>query len=107
VWAGVRLSDLIAECQPEPIAKFLCSSGADHGVFEGDPCDTFTKDFSLDRVSADVLIAYAMNGTPLRPRLPRAGSRARILRDQQRQMADSDYAGGQASDRAIYDALVQ
>ena len=67
VWTGVRLSNLLAQCQPEPAARFLRSSGADHGVFEGDPCDAFTKDLPLDRVPADVPIAYAMNGAPLRP----------------------------------------
>lgn len=45
----------------------MWSSGADHGVFEGDHCDAFTKDLPLDRVAADVLIAYEMNGSPLRP----------------------------------------
>jgi DMSO/TMAO reductase YedYZ molybdopterin-dependent catalytic subunit len=36
------------------------------GVFEGDSCDAFVKDLPLDRVAADVLIAYEMNGEPLR-----------------------------------------
>jgi DMSO/TMAO reductase YedYZ molybdopterin-dependent catalytic subunit len=43
------------------------SSGADYGVFEGDRCDAFVKDLPLGRVAADVLIAYEMNGSPLRP----------------------------------------
>ena len=47
--------------------KIPLSSGADHGVFEGDHCEAFTKDLPLDRVPADVLIAYAMNGALLRP----------------------------------------
>jgi DMSO/TMAO reductase YedYZ molybdopterin-dependent catalytic subunit len=50
VWTGVRLSDLLAECQPDPTARFVWASGADHGVFEGDPCEAFTKDLPLDRV---------------------------------------------------------
>ena len=57
VWTGVRLSNLLTECQPEPAARFLWSSGADHGVFEGEPCDAFTKDLPLDRVPADVPMA--------------------------------------------------
>ena len=67
VWTGVRLSALLAECEPDPAARYVWSSGADYGVFEGDRCDAFVKDLPLDRVAADVLIAYAMNGTPLRP----------------------------------------
>ena len=45
----------------------MWSSGADHGVFEGDSCEAFVKDLPLERVAADVLIAYEMNGAPLRP----------------------------------------
>jgi DMSO/TMAO reductase YedYZ molybdopterin-dependent catalytic subunit len=67
VWGGTRLSDLLAECEPDPQARYVWSSGADHGVFEGEACDAFVKDLPLDRAAADVLIAYEMNGAPLRP----------------------------------------
>jgi sulfane dehydrogenase subunit SoxC len=67
VWTGVRLIDLLAECGPDPAARYLWSSGADYGVFEGDTVDAFVKDLPLDRASADVLIAFAINGAPLRP----------------------------------------
>jgi sulfane dehydrogenase subunit SoxC len=67
VWTGVRLSDVIAECEPDPAARYVWSSGADHGVFEGERCDPFVKDLPLERAAADVLIAYEMNGAPLRP----------------------------------------
>ena len=67
VWGGVRLSELIADCEPDPAARYVWSSGADHGVFEGDSCDAFVKDLPLDRVDADVLIAFEMNGELLRP----------------------------------------
>ena len=53
--------------EPDPAAQFVWSSGADYGVFEGDDCDAFVKDLPLDRVAADVLIAFEMNGSPLRP----------------------------------------
>jgi DMSO/TMAO reductase YedYZ molybdopterin-dependent catalytic subunit len=66
-WGGVRLADLIAECQPQPEARFLWASGADHGVFQGVDCDAYVKDVPLERVAADVLIADEMNGAPLRP----------------------------------------
>jgi DMSO/TMAO reductase YedYZ molybdopterin-dependent catalytic subunit len=64
-WAGARLSELIAECQPEPAARFVWSSGADYGDFGDVACEAFVKDFPIDRVAADVLIAYEMNGAPL------------------------------------------
>src|SRR5947209_15797128 len=67
VWSGVRLAALLADCEPDPAAQFVWSSGADYGVFEGDDCDAFVKDLPLDRVAADVLIAFEMNGSPLRP----------------------------------------
>ncbi len=67
VWAGVRLSELIAESDPDRAARFLWSSGADYGAFERVDCDAFVKDLPLDRVAADVLIAFEMNGAPLRP----------------------------------------
>jgi DMSO/TMAO reductase YedYZ molybdopterin-dependent catalytic subunit len=65
VWSGVRLAELMADCQPDPAARFVWSSGADHGVFEGVSCDAFVKDLPLDRIAEDVLIAYAMNDAPL------------------------------------------
>ena len=64
---AISLADLIAECAPKPQARFLWSSGADHGVFEGVSCAAFIKDLPLQRVAADALIAYEMNGAPLRP----------------------------------------
>jgi DMSO/TMAO reductase YedYZ molybdopterin-dependent catalytic subunit len=67
VWGGVRLSELLAECEPLPDARFLWSSGADYGVFEGVTCDAFVKDMPSHRANADVLVAYEMNGSPLRP----------------------------------------
>ena len=67
VWGGTRLSALIADCEPNPTARFVWSSGADHGVFGGVECDAYVKDLPLDRIAADVLIAYEMNGAPLRP----------------------------------------
>jgi DMSO/TMAO reductase YedYZ molybdopterin-dependent catalytic subunit len=66
-WSGVRLADVLAECQPEAAARYVWSSGADHGGFQGDAVDAFVKDLPLDRVGADVLIAFAMNGAPLKP----------------------------------------
>jgi DMSO/TMAO reductase YedYZ molybdopterin-dependent catalytic subunit len=67
VWSGVRLADLLEDCEPDPAARYVWSSGADYGTFEGDNVDAFVKDLPLDRVAVDVLVAYAMNGSPLRP----------------------------------------
>jgi len=67
VWSGVRLAELMADCRPDPAARFVWSSGADYGDFEGVSCDAFVKDLPLDRVAADVLVAYAMNDAPLSP----------------------------------------
>ena len=66
-WSGVRLSDVLADCEPAPAARYVWSSGADYGSFEGETIDAFVKDLPVERVAADVLIAYAMNGAPLRP----------------------------------------
>jgi DMSO/TMAO reductase YedYZ molybdopterin-dependent catalytic subunit len=67
VWSGVRLADLFAECEPDPATQFVWSSGADYGDFQGVTCDAFVKDLPLSRVADDVLIAYELNGSPLRP----------------------------------------
>jgi hypothetical protein len=53
----VRLSELIADCDPDPAAQYVWSSGADYGDFEGESCDAFVKDLPINRVAADVLIA--------------------------------------------------
>jgi DMSO/TMAO reductase YedYZ molybdopterin-dependent catalytic subunit len=67
VWAGAHLADLVAECHPDPAARFVWASGADYGVFQGVACEAYVKDMPVDRIPADVLIAYEMNGAPLRP----------------------------------------
>lgn len=67
VWTGARLSEILAEAEPEPGACYVWSSGADYGIFQGESCEAYVKDLPLDRIFADVLIAYEMNGAPLRP----------------------------------------
>lgn len=66
-WTGARLSDLLDECEPEAAARFVWSSGADNGSIGGVGVDAYVKDIPIDRVAADVLVAYEMNGAPLRP----------------------------------------
>jgi sulfane dehydrogenase subunit SoxC len=70
VWSGVRLAALLADCEPDPAAQFVWSSGADYGVFEGDDCDAFVKDLPLDRIAADVLMLRPENGYPVRLVVP-------------------------------------
>jgi len=64
-WAGVRLSDILADCHPRPTAKFVWSTGADHGDFGGLGVDAYVKDLPLERVPSEVLVCYEMNGAPL------------------------------------------
>ncbi len=66
VWGGVRLSDVLADAGVEDNAKFLWSTGADWGAFEGIEVQAYQKDLPLPRaLSDDVLLAFAMNGAPL------------------------------------------
>jgi DMSO/TMAO reductase YedYZ molybdopterin-dependent catalytic subunit len=64
-WTGARLSDILRECRPAAEAKYVWSSGADHGEFGGIDHPAFVKDLPLERVPDDVLIAYELNGAPL------------------------------------------
>jgi sulfane dehydrogenase subunit SoxC len=66
-WGGTRLADLLRDCSPSPEARYLWSYGADHGSFGGSEHDAYVKDLPLERVPADVLIAYELNGGPLPP----------------------------------------
>jgi DMSO/TMAO reductase YedYZ molybdopterin-dependent catalytic subunit len=59
-WAGARLADILAECEPHPTVRFVWSTGADYGEFAG-------VGVEVDRVRSDVLVAYEMNGEPLEP----------------------------------------
>ena len=65
VWGGARLSDILAGCQPQAAASFIWSYGADYGEFSGVEVDAYLKDLPIERVRADVLIAYEINGEPL------------------------------------------
>ena len=66
VWGGVRLSDVLGEAGVDSSAKYLWSTGADWGAFEGIDVAAYQKDLPLPRaLSDDVLLAFAMNGRPL------------------------------------------
>lgn len=65
-WGGVDMAMLLDQAGIDPRAKFVWSSGLDGGTFAGEPCDWFTKDLPLKRLTAgDVLVAYEVNGEPL------------------------------------------
>ena len=66
-WGGARLADVLADCEILPSARFVWSTGADYGEFDGVVVDAYVKDLPLDRVGSDVLLAYEMNGAPLTP----------------------------------------
>lgn len=65
-WGGVRLADILSACRPLPSATHVWSTGADYGDFGGVSVDSYVKDLPLARAPSDVLIAYEMNGAPLK-----------------------------------------
>lgn len=65
IWGGLRLTDLLADCRPDKVARFVWSYGLDSGDFGGIAVDAYLKDLPLNRVASDVLIAYEINGAPL------------------------------------------
>ncbi len=69
-WTGVPLVLLLAQAQPRPEARALVFEGADHGPFEGGPDIGYARALSraeVERLGADILLAYEMNGEPLPP----------------------------------------
>src|SRR5260370_2441211 len=66
-WAGARLADILAECEPHPTVRFVWSTGADYGEFAGVSVEAYVKDMPVDRVRSDVLVAYEMNGELVEP----------------------------------------
>jgi DMSO/TMAO reductase YedYZ molybdopterin-dependent catalytic subunit len=75
-WAGARLADILAECEPHPTVRFVWSTGADYGEFAGVSVEAYVKDMPVDRGRSDVLVAYEMNGEPL---MPEHGFPARLV----------------------------
>ncbi|WP_416986013.1 sulfite oxidase [Streptomyces sp. T028] len=68
-WTGVPLRLLLEEAGLTPNAVDVVFTGADHGVERGVEQD-YQRGLALDVAAADnpeVLVAYAMNGTPLPP----------------------------------------
>jgi DMSO/TMAO reductase YedYZ molybdopterin-dependent catalytic subunit len=65
VWSGARLIDVLAASELDPAATFLWSYGLDWGTFSDVGVDAYLKDLPRERIAADTLIAYEMNGKPL------------------------------------------
>lgn len=66
-WTGVPLRSLLDYAVPLPGARFVWSEGLDSGEFGGKRMDCYRKDLPLAKAFAEeVLLAYAMNGEPLR-----------------------------------------
>ncbi len=64
-WGGARLGEILETCGIRPEARFVWSSGADHGEFGGVSADRYVKDLPLSRLADDVLVAYEVNGATL------------------------------------------
>ena len=47
--------------------RYVWFFGTDGGVFDGVRVEAYGKDFPIDRLEEDVLLAVAMNGESLRP----------------------------------------
>jgi DMSO/TMAO reductase YedYZ molybdopterin-dependent catalytic subunit len=66
-WTGVRLGLILELAGVAAGARFVWSEGLDHGEFGGRTMDRYRKDLPLEKALApEVLVAYAMNGEPLR-----------------------------------------
>ncbi len=77
-WTGVRLHDVLERAQPTADGVEVLFEGADHGSYHLHPilADTNRDDLTFERSlplglatdpAAEILIAYEMNGEPLRP----------------------------------------
>jgi DMSO/TMAO reductase YedYZ molybdopterin-dependent catalytic subunit len=69
-WTGVLLRQILAQARPEPGAVEVIFEGADHGPYYQHQDISFVRSLPLATVTdpeSEILIAYAMNGEPLRP----------------------------------------
>jgi sulfite oxidase len=72
-WTGVRVRDLLEKAGVRPSARHLHTFGADKPPLKVPP---FHRSLELEKVLADGIVAYEMNGSPL-PRLH--GGPARLV----------------------------
>ncbi len=64
-WRGVRLADVLAQAGVDARAKYVCASGADRGTVGDVRCDAYVKDFPIERLAEDVLLALDLDDAPL------------------------------------------
>jgi len=65
-WGGALLADVLDLAGPGPAARFVISSGCDHGTFAGAHHDRYEKDLPLTALdSSEVLVATHINGRPM------------------------------------------
>ncbi|HEV2109039.1 MAG TPA: sulfite oxidase [Thermomicrobiales bacterium] len=67
-WTGVPLATVLERAKPGPEAREIAFYGADHGPYKGGPEVHFGRSLPVETAadaSADILLAYAMNGEPL------------------------------------------
>jgi DMSO/TMAO reductase YedYZ molybdopterin-dependent catalytic subunit len=65
-WTGARLADVLAIARPRADTVEFAFAGADRGIERGYTTG-FTRALAPAEITADVLLAYAMNGQPLPP----------------------------------------
>jgi DMSO/TMAO reductase YedYZ molybdopterin-dependent catalytic subunit len=66
-WTGTPLAPLLAEAGVDPEAVDIVFTGADRGVQGGEEQDYAWSLTVPEAMSPDILLAYAMNGSPLAP----------------------------------------
>ncbi|KOV58221.1 hypothetical protein ADK64_37260 [Streptomyces sp. MMG1121] len=65
-WGGVRLTELLSLAGIEKGARYVISTGVDHGVYDGAHHDRYEKDLPLAKaLDGSVLVALTVNGEPL------------------------------------------
>ncbi|EXK84596.1 hypothetical protein FOQG_11385 [Fusarium oxysporum f. sp. raphani 54005] len=66
VWAGVRLSTILAVVEPLPAARFVWLEGLDHVKSFEYEADRYQKDLPVTKAQRpEVLLAWKINGEPL------------------------------------------
>jgi DMSO/TMAO reductase YedYZ molybdopterin-dependent catalytic subunit len=112
-WTGVPLHALLAQAGPRPEARAILFEGADHGPFQGGPDIAYTRALSRDeaeRMGADILLAYEMNGEPLPPEhgaplrlvVPGWYAMASVKWLQRIRVISEDYSGQFQTDSYVY-----
>ena len=88
-WRGVPLAALLDEAAPDAGAVDVVFTGLDRGI-EGEVEQRYERSLPLDEArGAGCVLAYEMNGEPLLPQhgFPAPAGRARVVRDDERQVA--------------------